>query len=189
MARSASTMRLCLAWWWASKAILIEASTGSVSACSSKTAAGVIDCATQRRQRRLWHRPRTCRLRVRQSARVRERRVCWAHETATVTETCDGTKCPKSRMCLHLIAPRLLQRPTVGRPGVDLSGASFRIGCFGSNTSTCNSTTHPARTASNGGRSAEFPLLLHPMSRKHWCRSPARRLELSVQLGAEPLVG
>ena len=34
-----------------------------------------------------------------------------------------------------------------GRLGPDLSGASFRIGCFGSNTSTCSSTAEPARTA------------------------------------------
>ena len=140
---------------------------GSVSACSSKTAAGVIDCSTSAGKiSRLWHGPRTPRLRVRQSARVWDRRVCLAHETATVTETCNGTKCPKTSNVFAInSASYSAKRPTVGRPGPDLSGASFRIGRFGSNTSICNSTAYPTRSTSMG-RSKGFPLLRHPMSRQ-----------------------
>jgi outer membrane immunogenic protein len=70
---------------------------GSVSACSSKTAAGVIDCATGAGK-------------IDDFGTVRGRvgylfdnllvfgsgGFAWAHETATVTETCNGTKCPKT---------------------------------------------------------------------------------------------
>ena len=140
---------------------------GSVSACSSKTAAGVIDCATSAGK-------------IDDFGTVRGRLgyvfdnllvygtggFAWARETATVTETCNGKKCPKtSNVSSRSIAPRILQRPTVGRPGPDLSGASFRIGRFGSNTSICNSTAYPKRSASMG-LSKGFPLLRHPMSRQ-----------------------
>ena len=70
---------------------------GSVSACSSKTAAGVIDCATGATK-------------IDDFGTVRGRvgyvfdnllvfgsgGFAWAHETATVTETCNGAKCPKT---------------------------------------------------------------------------------------------
>ena len=70
---------------------------GSVSACSSKTAAGVIDCATSAGK-------------IDDFGTVRGRvgyvfdnllvfgsgGFAWAHETASVTETCNGAKCPKT---------------------------------------------------------------------------------------------
>ena len=70
---------------------------GSVSACSSKTATGVIDCATSAGK-------------IDDFGTVRGRvgyvfdnllvygsgGFAWAHETATDTETCNGTKCPKT---------------------------------------------------------------------------------------------
>jgi outer membrane immunogenic protein len=69
---------------------------GSVSACSSKNAAGVIDCATGAAK-------------IDDFGTVRGRvgyvfdnllvfgsgGFAWAHETATVTETCNGATCPK----------------------------------------------------------------------------------------------
>jgi outer membrane immunogenic protein len=70
---------------------------GSVSACSTKTGAGVSDCATATGK-------------IDDFGTVRGRLgyvfdnllvfgsggFAWANETATVTETCNGTKCPKT---------------------------------------------------------------------------------------------
>ena len=70
---------------------------GSVTPCSTKTATGVIDCASLADK-------------IDEFGTVRARLgyafdnllvygtggFAWAHETATATETCNGTKCPKT---------------------------------------------------------------------------------------------
>jgi outer membrane immunogenic protein len=70
---------------------------GSVTPCSTKTATGVIDCASRADK-------------IDEFGTVRARLgyafdnllvygtggFAWAHDSATVTETCNGTKCPKT---------------------------------------------------------------------------------------------
>ena len=156
---------------------------GSVSACSSKTATGVIDCAT-RTDRSTTLAPSvdasatssticSCMGAAGLPGRTRPRRL---PRLATVPSV------PKRRMCSRSIAPCRLQRPTVGRPGVDLSGASFRIGRFGSNTSICNSAAISGVQSLRDGQRGSLCFYIQCLG-KHWCRSPARRSELSVQLG------
>ena len=124
---------------------------GSVSACSSKTAAGVIDCATSAGK-------------IDDFGTVRGRvgyvfdnllvfgsgGFAWAHETATVTETCNGTKCPKTSNVFAINSASSSATPDGWAAGAGFEWRVLPNWRFGSNTSTCSSTAYPSTYNLNG---------------------------------------
>jgi outer membrane immunogenic protein len=139
---------------------------GSVSACSSKTATGVIDCATSAGK-------------IDDFGTVRGRvgyvfdnllvygsgGFAWAHETATVTETCNGTKCPKTSNAFAINSASSSATPDGWAAGGGLEWRFLPNWTLRVEYSICNSAAYPTRSTSMG-RSKGFPLLLHPMSRQ-----------------------
>jgi outer membrane immunogenic protein len=139
---------------------------GSVSSCSTKTAAGVIDCSTSSGK-------------IDDFGTVRGRLgyafdnlllygtggFAWANETVTDTETCNGTKCPKTSNVFAINSASSSATPDGWAAGGGLEWRFLPNWTLRVEYSICNSAAYPTRSTSMG-RSKGFPLLLHPMSRQ-----------------------